>query len=144
MTVPHSERIPQHRISTCVVLTDERGWVLLVHLSYNGRKWSLPSGMLDHNESLEASAAREVIEETGLKAKVVDVVGLYQNLAKRQLVVAFRGKVTGGKLKRRTRETSDAMYWDPSALPDNLRGTHVHVIKDALKHHKHPRLRVGE
>jgi predicted NUDIX family NTP pyrophosphohydrolase len=52
--------------------------VLLVHPSGNynrGKPWSIPKGLPDEGESLEAAARRETWEETG-----VEVVGPLQSL----------------------------------------------------------------
>lgn len=141
MTLTTAARFPQHRISTCVVLENAEGQVLLVHLNYGSRQWTLPAGVLDHDEDLESSALREVREETGLKAALDGITGLYHVIAKRQLLVAFRGVVEGGKLKKQTGETSDAIWWFPDTLPDNLRAVHRHVIRDALKHKKQAKFR---
>ncbi len=62
--------------------------VLLVHPSGNynrGKPWSIPKGLPDAGEALEAAARRETIEETGVVAG--DVVSLgsiqYQKSGKR-------------------------------------------------------------
>ncbi len=39
----------------------------------NLKMWLLPGGHIDPNESPDAAAAREVLEETGLKVQVLDV-----------------------------------------------------------------------
>ena len=135
-------KFPLHRISTCVVIQDDEGKVLLVHLNYGDRSWSLPSGILDHNEGVDAGAVREVREETGLQVEITGVVGLYHVLAKHQLVVAFRAAVTGGELVRKTNETTDAMYWSADLLPERLRGVHKRVIEDAVKQKKRAKVRI--
>lgn len=38
---------------------------------------ALPGGFLDYNEKLEDCVVREVLEETGVKTSVVDLVGVY-------------------------------------------------------------------
>ncbi len=40
--------------------------------------WGLPKGTPDAGESLEAAAVREVSEETGLKASIVDKIGVVE------------------------------------------------------------------
>lgn len=40
-----------------------------------GRDWCLPKGHVEHGESLEQTAAREVLEETGIQGEVVSKLG---------------------------------------------------------------------
>lgn len=49
-----------------VIILDERGDILLQQ-RLNGH-WGLPGGLLELGESLEETARREVLEETGLTA----------------------------------------------------------------------------
>jgi len=73
--------------------------VLIVHPSgnYNRRApWSIPKGLPDEGESLEAAARRETLEETGLEAGALQPIGniLYQKSRKR--VHAFSGECSEG------------------------------------------------
>ena len=65
---------PGHITATSVVLSPDRKFVLLVH-HRRLERWLLPGGHVERlDESLEASARREVDEETG--AKLSDVPGM--------------------------------------------------------------------
>jgi ADP-ribose pyrophosphatase YjhB (NUDIX family) len=52
--------------------------VLLVRHTYSEKqgRWALPGGFSLHSERLDESIVREILEETGLYAKVVDLIGL--------------------------------------------------------------------
>jgi ADP-ribose pyrophosphatase YjhB (NUDIX family) len=55
----------------------ERGKILIVKQRVTpGRAWSLPGGRLENGETLEEGVLREVLEETGLNAKVVKLLYL--------------------------------------------------------------------
>ena len=68
--------------------------VLMVRHTYGEKqgRWALPGGYATHNERLDQTVVREVREETGLNAKVVDVIGLRTRYTERgaQVFVLFR------------------------------------------------------
>jgi 8-oxo-dGTP diphosphatase len=55
-----------------------QGRVLMVRHTYGEKKgrWALPGGYATHDERLDQTAVREVREETGLAAEIMDVIGL--------------------------------------------------------------------
>ena len=50
-----------------VIIYRDDGDILLVKNRFSRQKWSLPGGGVNRNESYEQAAAREVLEEVGLK-----------------------------------------------------------------------------
>jgi len=64
-----------------VILADE-GRVVLVKRGHEplAGHWSLPGGMLELGETLEAGLAREVLEETGLIVDVGPLVELFDRI----------------------------------------------------------------
>ena len=42
--------------------------------------WSIPGGKVDHGEPLEAGVLREVLEETGVRARVLGLIDLFEAL----------------------------------------------------------------
>jgi predicted NUDIX family NTP pyrophosphohydrolase len=77
--------------------------VLLVHPSgaYNTRApWSIPKGIPDPGEALEAAARRETMEETGMTAADLVALGSVDYTKSRKTVHAFAGKDPGGQEPR--------------------------------------------
>lgn len=62
------------------IVFDRDGRVAVVRQwSRSGRlRWTLPKGKLDDGESVEAAALREVYEETGVHARIVEYLGVYE------------------------------------------------------------------
>ena len=54
-----------------------RGKILLLYKNYRNRYegWVLPKGTVEKGESHEQTALREVYEETGVKAKIIEYIG---------------------------------------------------------------------
>ncbi|KAK6032239.1 hydrolase, NUDIX family [Ostertagia ostertagi] len=52
--------------------------VLLVSGGKEGGKWVIPGGGIEQNECAEEAARRELEEEAGVKARAVEVIGLFQ------------------------------------------------------------------
>ena len=69
--------------------------------------WSLPGGLLETGESLEAGVAREVLEETGLRVEVAEFYGVFQRIMRdtkgraeyHYLLIDYVCKVVGGELR---------------------------------------------
>lgn len=59
------------------------GKVLLVRRMHepNRGRWTFPSGYVGAEERVDEAAAREVLEETGIRAEVVGVAGLRQRVS---------------------------------------------------------------
>lgn len=67
----------------CVVF-DDRDRLLLIrrrHPPFEGQ-FALPGGFVDYGERAEAAARRELMEETGLVAKELRLVGVYSDPAR--------------------------------------------------------------
>lgn len=69
--------------------------VLLVHPSGNynrGKPWSIPKGIPDPGEELEAAARRETIEETGVVAAGLEPLGSIQYRKSGKRIHCFAGR----------------------------------------------------
>ncbi|NCP87418.1 MAG: NUDIX hydrolase [Anaerolineae bacterium CG_4_9_14_3_um_filter_57_17] len=67
------------RLGCSAVIFDEtRSKVLLTRRADNGQ-WCLPSGGVEPGESVTETVLRELCEETGLRGKVLRLVGIYSD-----------------------------------------------------------------
>ncbi len=95
--------------------------------------WNLPGGGMEAGETVDEAIIREVREETGLKVRVEQLVGVYSKPQKQEVVLTFRCAVIGGTLCE-TEESRECRYFLPSALPANTLPKHRQRIEDALLH----------
>lgn len=126
----------------CVVV-DDRGRYLLVEESKaiaRGRM-ALPAGKLEANESLDAAACREVLEETGLIAEIDGLLGVYHCAMTSEgsfgVNFVYLAHVTGGAIMT-SAEHPVVGWFDVAeirafAAEGRLRGTHV---LDAIDQHR--------
>ena len=108
---------------TCV-LAEQDGKILFVLRRYEPGegKWCLPAGFLEAGEQPDASAAREVKEETGLD---VEITGIYDTWATDEdprtpvISIAFTARVVGGELAAGD-DAAEAAFFDMSNLPEPI------------------------
>jgi len=106
------------------IVTDEGGVVLVrrTHEPLRGR-WTLPGGVLELGETLQAGVAREVLEETGLKVEVGPIVHAVDHIVtdakgktEYHFVIAdYLCRPCGGSLEARTDVDAVAVA-DPADL----------------------------
>lgn len=85
-----------------------------------GTVWTLPKGIIDKGEKIEAAAVREIEEETGLTGRVTDLLGEKsywfflrgENVKCRKTVTYFLLKHAEGEIKRHCPEVDDAIWID--------------------------------
>jgi ADP-ribose pyrophosphatase YjhB (NUDIX family) len=126
------------KIAVNAVVFNEKGEVLLAKRTDNGL-WCIPGGHVDLGETLSQACLRELYEETGLRAEMSRLVGVYsdtkgslhiaQGPEWHTVRVSFLCKVTGGSLKP-SEETSEIRYFNVGQLPP-LITDHDRRIRDA-------------
>jgi len=118
-----------------VVIPSEDGIVLIRRASdlFEGR-WALPGGFVEVGETIEAAAAREAAEETGLAVELARLVGVYSDPDRdprgHNVSVAFLARVVGGDLIAATDATEVAVI-DPDSV--ELAFDHRSIIADAMR-----------
>lgn len=60
----------------CAVV-DAQGRLLMQHRADGSNSWGLPGGAMELGESIEQAAVRETLEETGVRVRPVELLGVY-------------------------------------------------------------------
>jgi 8-oxo-dGTP diphosphatase len=79
-------------------------------------EWSIPGGMLELGETLEQGVARELLEETGLQVRVLELIEVFE-----RIVYAPKGESRGGDDRQRPR----FHYVIADYLCERISGEHV-------------------
>ena len=144
--IPHIRGLVGHQriylAFVSVVLRDEAGRVLLQHRG-DFDIWGLPGGSLEMGETLEDCARRELLEETGLTAGALSLVGVYSEPKfeytypngdqTQQFTICLQGQVAGGALTVDGVETRELRFYHPDELPlGSMFPWYAAMLKDAL------------
>jgi 8-oxo-dGTP diphosphatase len=113
------------------------GRLLMVEQGYGERFWSLPGGLVEPGETLEAAAVREMAEETGLEASLTRTIGIYLNPGTETLAVTYAGRVLSGD-PQPGNEISRCAYFAPDEIPSHTR-SHFRGRLDDFRHN-HPEI----
>lgn len=69
---------PTHIVAAGGYVFDKEGNILIVKTKNRG--WDCTGGQIEEGESLEEGVLREILEESGVKASVKCLVGIYSNV----------------------------------------------------------------
>ena len=118
-----------------VVVPSEEGRILLIRRAsdpYEGY-WALPGGFVEVGETLEAAAAREAEEETGVEVEVVRLVGVYSDPDRdprgHNVSAAYLARARSGEPSAAS-DAAEVSFLDPSTV--ELAFDHEKIISDAL------------
>jgi len=107
------------------VVVEVDGRVVLVRRGMEPMRghWSLPSGYVERDETPDATAARETLEETGLQVGVDNLLNVYsfehQGSGGRGVLVLYSAHVIGGEL-RAGDDADEVSTFAPDELPSDI------------------------
>jgi 8-oxo-dGTP diphosphatase len=116
---------PRHPIIGVGGVVIQGNRVLLIRRGREPLKgeWSIPGGMLELGERLKDGVKREVLEETGLKVRPLEVLTVFDRIQKNgeriqyhYVIVDFVCRPTGGLLKSGS-DVLDARWVQREELP---------------------------
>jgi 8-oxo-dGTP diphosphatase len=128
--------LPRHPAPTVdVVISLPGDRVVLVARRFEPLGWALPGGFVDVGETVEAAAAREALEETGLVVTLTDLLWVYsdprRDARQHTLSVVFMGRAEG--LPRGGDDAAEARAFPWSGLPTPLCFDHAEILGDARR-----------
>ena len=134
----------QPNLTVDALVLDDKKRLLLVERGrdpYKG-KFALPGGFVEYGETVECAVARELEEETGLKAKVLEIFGVYSDPNRdprgHTVTIVFLMKYQGGEPKGHD-DAAAARFFPIERLPP-LAFDHDKIVKDfRVRSLKHPR-----
>lgn len=104
-----SRRYPKHPLLGVGALILNRDRILMAQRGKEPLKgwWSLPGGLVETGESLEAAVRREVREETGLEIRPAGVVEIFERIMRdssgapeyHYVLIDYLCRVSGGELQ---------------------------------------------
>jgi ADP-ribose pyrophosphatase YjhB (NUDIX family) len=107
------------RPAASAVVVDAAGRILL-HRRADNNLWALPGGVMEIGETIEETAKREVLEETGLAIECDYVIAVYSDPhhvfayddgeVRQEFSVCVAAHVTGGTLQV-SEESAELSFW---------------------------------
>ena len=109
-------------VGVAIVVRDAKGRVLLGKraVGWGAGEWCIPCGSLEWGEDVRAAAERELLEETGIRARAAEVVAVHSNFHDPERLTVgiwFRGKDIEGEPVPVDGELSEIGYFDPADPP---------------------------
>jgi 8-oxo-dGTP diphosphatase len=107
-------------VSVAGMFRDEFGKVLLLrHVFRHSYPWGLPGGFIAAGESPEAGLMREMREETGLRVRAGQVIGVNM-IAARHLELVLAGELDARQPMHFSHEIFEARFFAIDELPADM------------------------
>lgn len=127
--------------AAAAVLCDAEGRVLLVRQANARHRWGLPGAHIKPADPPPEAVLRELRRETGIEARIVDLLGLYLLCGRLRgddeelpdlLTYAFRCELVSGEPVLNGRGRIDHLGWyDHGCLPTQVTRTAAAAVQDS-------------
>lgn len=125
-------------LPTVDVVVECQGGVILVRRRNPPLGWALPGGFVEAGEALEAAAAREAAEETGLSVELTEQFFTYSDPARDPrhhtvttvYLARAEGQPQGGD------DAAEARIWKWERLPERLCFDHARILEDVVRYRR--------
>jgi ADP-ribose pyrophosphatase YjhB (NUDIX family) len=127
-----------------VLVFDENDCLLLHRRSDNGY-WGIPGGFMELGETVEDTARREVLEETGLTLGKMELFNVYSGPERDQVLnngdelsgvsIVYVCRDFTGEFKLND-ESLEVKFFSLESLPENLFPVQNYLFEDLLSKHK--------
>jgi ADP-ribose pyrophosphatase YjhB (NUDIX family) len=107
---------PRVVVSTLPVTDDGRVILIRRAIEPGLGSWAQPGGFLEIDETAQAGAVRETLEETNIHVELTDLVGVYSRPQAAVVVICWAARVVGGE-GRPTPESLEVRAFVPDAIP---------------------------
>jgi 8-oxo-dGTP diphosphatase len=130
---------PSVTVDIAIVTREVRPRVLLIrrkHPPFAGQ-WALPGGYINMDESLEESARRELLEETGIKVARLEQVHTFGDPGRdprgRTITVVYLARIDFAQVKARAADDAAAVGWYHLDRPPRLAFDHREILAKVRK-----------
>lgn len=123
----------QPAIAAAIIVRDGRLLLVQRRVSEGSLSWQFPAGAVEHGETFERAAVREVAEEVGLTVQAVKVLGerVHPSTGRRMGYVAC--DVVGGEAYvADADELADIVWATPDTFTDYVPGGFAPAVQDYL------------